>query len=55
MNGIGEARKRAERNREGFLGLWDRVSGQHARLRGQNEADAGLFGKLSRFAAGPVP
>lgn len=37
---VSEMRRRAERFRKGFLGLWDRVTGQHGKLRGQNEADA---------------
>lgn len=37
---IAEARERAERFRKGVLGLWDRITGQHAKLRGQNEAEA---------------
>jgi hypothetical protein len=37
---INEARQRAERFRKGILGLWDRVTGQRGRLRGQNEAEA---------------
>lgn len=35
-----EARQRAARFRTGLRGLWDRVSGQHSRLRMQNEAEA---------------
>jgi hypothetical protein len=37
---VSEMRRRAERFRKGFLGLWDRVTGQHGKLRGQNEAEA---------------
>ncbi len=37
---ISEAGQRAERFRKGLLGLWDRVTGQHGKLRGQNEAEA---------------
>lgn len=37
--GIAEARQRAERYRKGLLGLWDRVTGKHAALRAQNEAE----------------
>lgn len=37
---IAEARQRAERFRRGLLGLWDRVTGQHAKLREQNEIEA---------------
>lgn len=35
-----EAQQRAGRFRKGLLGLWDRVTGQHAKLRKQNEAEA---------------
>ncbi|MEZ5801879.1 MAG: relaxase/mobilization nuclease domain-containing protein [Rhizobiaceae bacterium] len=37
---LNEARQRAERFRKGILGLWDRVTGQHARLRVENESEA---------------
>jgi hypothetical protein len=37
---VSEMRRRAERFRKGILGLWDRVTGQHGKLRGQNEAEA---------------
>lgn len=37
--GIGEARERAERFRRGVLGLWDRLTGQHAKLRQRNEEE----------------
>lgn len=37
---VSEMRRRAERFRKGFLGLWDRVTGEHGKLRGQNEAEA---------------
>ncbi|AWI85537.1 relaxase [Alloyangia pacifica] len=35
-----EARNRAERFRKGFGGLWDRLSGQRAKLEKQNEIEA---------------
>ncbi|MCO5057372.1 MAG: relaxase/mobilization nuclease domain-containing protein [Rhizobiaceae bacterium] len=35
-----EARRRTERFRKGILGLWDWVTGKHAELRRQNEAEA---------------
>lgn len=38
--GTAETCKRAERFRKGLLGLWDRVTGQHARLRAQNERES---------------
>ncbi len=34
---IAEARDRAERFRRGMLGLWDRLTGKHAKLRQRNE------------------
>lgn len=34
-----EARNRTERFRKGFLGLWDRVTGQHGKLRAWNKAE----------------
>lgn len=37
---IAETRRRAERFRKGIVGLWDRVTGQHAKLRKQNEIEA---------------
>lgn len=37
---VAEARQRAERFRKGILGLWDRVTGKHAKLRQQNELNA---------------
>jgi hypothetical protein len=36
-----EARARAQRFRTGILGLWDRITGQHAKLRRENEEQAG--------------
>lgn len=36
---IGEAVERAERFRKGFLGVWDRVTGKHAKLRKRNEEE----------------
>ncbi len=36
---IDEARKRADRFRRGILGLWDRITGKHAKLRHQNELE----------------
>jgi hypothetical protein len=35
-----EAKQRAERFRKGLAGLWDRVTGKHARLRLRNEMEA---------------
>lgn len=35
-----EARHRAQRYRVGLKGLWDRLTGRHARTRRENEADA---------------
>ncbi|MBL29062.1 MAG: relaxase [Rhodospirillaceae bacterium] len=37
---VRETRERQERFNKGFRGLWDRVTGQHARLRKQNELEA---------------
>jgi hypothetical protein len=37
--GVAEARQRAERYRKGLLGLWDRVTGKHASIRAQNQAE----------------
>ncbi|KQT58053.1 hypothetical protein ASG52_22840 [Methylobacterium sp. Leaf456] len=37
-----EARERNIRLRKGLLGIWDRVTGRHARLRRQNETEAVL-------------
>lgn len=37
---IVEARRRADRVRKGLLGLWDRVTGQHTKVRSQNEKEA---------------
>ncbi|MVA97960.1 relaxase [Nitratireductor sp. CAU 1489] len=34
-----EAKARSDRFRRGLRGLWDRITGQHARLREQNEAE----------------
>lgn len=34
-----EATERAERFRKGLLGLWDRVTGTHRKIRAQNEAE----------------
>lgn len=42
---IGEARHRAERFRRGILGLWDRITGQHARLQQQNESETAACAK----------
>ncbi|MEL6379616.1 MAG: relaxase/mobilization nuclease domain-containing protein [Pseudomonadota bacterium] len=35
-----EAKTRASRFRKGFKGLWDRVTGQHGKIKKQNEAEA---------------
>ncbi len=40
---IAESRQRAERFRKGLAGLWDRVTGRHARLRLENEEEARAF------------
>lgn len=37
-----ETRQRAERMRTGFMGLWDRITGEHARIKKQNEMEAFL-------------
>jgi len=37
---IEEARERAERFRRGMLGLWDRLTGKHAKLRQRNEIES---------------
>lgn len=36
---IGEARERSEQFRRGLRGLWDRLTGQHAKLRQRNEEE----------------
>jgi hypothetical protein len=36
---IVEAKARAERFRKGILGLWDRITGKHSKLRAENECD----------------
>lgn len=36
---IEESRQRAERFRRGMLGLWDRLTGKHAKLRQRNEIE----------------
>ncbi|MEL6790609.1 MAG: relaxase, partial [Pseudomonadota bacterium] len=35
-----DAKKRTERFRNGIKGLWDRVTGQHSKIKKQNEAEA---------------
>jgi hypothetical protein len=43
---VAEARERADRFRKGLLGLWDRATGWHARLRKENEREAAACAKL---------
>ena len=41
-----ETRERATRIRKGFMGLWDRLTGEYAKIRKQNEMEA--FFSLNR-------
>ena len=34
-----EAHQRSARFRKGLIGLWDRITGRHAKIRGENQAD----------------
>lgn len=40
---LDEMKQRAARFRSGIRGLWDRLTGQHAKLREQNELEAAAF------------
>lgn len=49
IRSVAEAKARQERYREGLRGLWDKVRGEHARIKAQNERDAYEAYKRDQF------